>query len=478
MKTMVWQWRTFSIATAIFTGMVLCGTVNAQNATGNGQRSATSPIPRYVPRHLRQNQQTPEQAPGNFAAAPVAKPIGTGAAPPVQSNGQIALSSYQQFVGEGGYVEDGFVQDGFVQHGGINGDGCGCGNGGCGNIGYGGCGNGGGGIFGWGILGSRNGGCGGGCGDFGCAGGCSDGCSGGGCSDGGCCGGGGCGRNVDPCCCLFRLIDPSRIQAFAGVHGYTGSANLGSAGSFGFHEGINYGNRLPCLLNGQISMQFGFNATQSNFEGGGAIPGVGAIDDSRNQFFVTGGFFRRVDWGIQGGLVVDYLHDEWYTESNIMQLRGEVSWVYPGGSEIGFHATSGYDDDVATTGQINNVNFQFNTRAVDTYQFFFRRQLCGGGNVRVSAGWTEDSDGLIGAEVLQPLGQSFALRSSFTYLAPDGVQNQGGRLPLPDSANENWNVGISLIWYPGSFGRINRDYHRPLFNVADNGSLIYKRNGF
>ena len=32
-----------------------------------------------------------------------------------------------------------------------------------------------------------------------------------------------------------------------------------------------------------------------------------------------------------------------------------------------------------------------------------------------------------------------------------------------------WNVGITLVWYPGQRKSIGNDYFRPLFDVADNG---------
>ena len=117
----------------------------------------------------------------------------------------------------------------------------------------------------------------------------------------------------------------SEHASFGGVQGFTGPANRGGSGSFGFHEGFNWG--LPL---GGLAWQWGANWTQNNFDGSIFTA------DQRNQILLTAGLFRRVDWGLQGGVVVDYLHDDWYTTANLLQLRGELSWVYPYAHELGF----------------------------------------------------------------------------------------------------------------------------------------------
>jgi hypothetical protein len=121
--------------------------------------------------------------------------------------------------------------------------------------------------------------------------------------------------------CIFIPRPPlDAFELFGGVQGFTGPANRGGGGSFGFHEGFNWG--MP--LFGCMAWQWGANWTQSNFDGNYLT------DDTRQQIFVTGGLFRRVDWGFQGGLVVDYLHDEWDYSADLLQLRGELSWLWCG----------------------------------------------------------------------------------------------------------------------------------------------------
>src|SRR5262245_55353592 len=176
-----------------------------------------------------------------------------------------------------------------------------------------------------------------------------------------------------PLCLFVPLPSFSCFEVFGGVQGFTGPANRGGSGSFGFHEGFNWG--VP--LAGFVSGQLGVNWTQSNFSGSFFTP------DSRNQIFFTTGLFRRVDWGFQGGLVFDFLHDEWDYSADLAQIRGELSWLWCGCNEIGFLFAVGvndsdnlvvrqpvFGDSDATTRFVNtNATIQVN----DMYALFFRR---------------------------------------------------------------------------------------------------------
>src|SRR5690606_32360805 len=112
-----------------------------------------------------------------------------------------------------------------------------------------------------------------------------------------------CNPACDPCCYpppLIGLPQLGSVELLAGVHGFTGPLHRGS-GSFGFQQGAQVG--MPVF--GWASAEFGVLTTQNNFEGSPLT------SESRNQLFLTAGGFRRVDWGLQGGLAFDYLHDEW-----------------------------------------------------------------------------------------------------------------------------------------------------------------------
>ncbi len=59
-----------------------------------------------------------------------------------------------------------------------------------------------------------------------------------------------------------------------------------------------------------------------------------------------------------------------------------------------------------------------------------------------------------------------------TYLIPEESNEQGG------SEHEAWNIAMSLVYHFGcDSGRTYCNPFRPLFDVADNGTLITQRAG-
>jgi hypothetical protein len=257
------------------------------------------------------------------------------------------------------------------------------------------------------------------------------------------------------------------LELFGGVEGFTGPANRGTSGSFGFHEGFNWG--MP--IGGLVSFQWGTNWTQNNFDGSFATP------DERNQIFFTAGLYRRVDWGLQGGLVVDYLHDEWDYSADLTQLRGELSWLWCGCNELGFWFTAGVNDSSGLSLRLPAVDGGGTVRFMDgaatlavndIYAFFFRRQFACGGEGRLFAGFTSHSQGLVGGDAVLPLNDRWSLRSNFIYAGPGGDDNATD----PAFTRETWNVGISLVWTPCPRPAAGQNYNRPLFPVADNGSFL------
>ena len=274
-----------------------------------------------------------------------------------------------------------------------------------------------------------------------------------------CCGGVGCGDCGGIYCPSFR-----NMEFFGGVHGVTGMPNRGSTASFGFDYGFNWGAPVYCLTNGEIGAQAGIRHATSNYDG------ASYSAETRNQYFITAGIFRRVDYGIQGGVVFDYLGESWYYNSDLTQLRGEMSWMFPECHEIGFwfaNRLKRQTDDGNILVDQRLTETQLDLGGVDQYRFFYRRRFedCGAEG-RFSAGFTEDGDGIIGADIQMPMSDCWALESTFSYLIPQGDGTSGA------FANEAWNVAIGLVWYPGMRKARSRDYYRPLFNVADNGSFM------
>jgi hypothetical protein len=235
-------------------------------------------------------------------------------------------------------------------------------------------------------------------------------------------------------------------------------------GSQGFQEGFNFGSRLPSLLAGQVGSQIGLRMTHTQLDG------TTAGDDNRTQLFLTTGLFRRVDYGLQGGLVLDYLHDDWVYKADLLQLRGELSFLLSPCHDLGFRFTDSQqtDDTEAILGG-RTTPLLLQLAALNTYRFFYRYRFGEGGRglAEFQAGFTEDSAAVLGANIEVPLHDELGLDAGVMYATPPS----DAALPY---ANEGWNLGLAIVWTPGrSFGT-QRDYYRPLFDVADNGSLISK----
>jgi len=288
--------------------------------------------------------------------------------------------------------------------------------------------------------------------------------------DGGCGGCGGCGACIDCCLVPCPRIPWENLQVFAGVQGFTGPANRGESGSFGFQEGANIGGQLPLTPCGEIGWQLGVRTTQNN------LSGASFSQLEHDQTFVTAGLFRRVDWGLQGGVVVDWRNESWYFSGNFLQLRGELSWVFPCRHELGFWFTSeAGDDQVLATVVTNNqaAVLQETYGSTDLYAFFYRRRFgeCDASLARVFAGFSGEGDGLVGADTIVPICGNWGFQAAFSYLVP----NEGKGVGIAAGhAQESWNLALSLVFTPGCF--TSNNYYRPLFGVADNGNFMLDRN--
>lgn len=283
---------------------------------------------------------------------------------------------------------------------------------------------------------------------------------------------------VDQCGCnpVGFLLDWSRAELWLGMTSFTGegsflttgTGNQGQVGgSFGVQEGFNFGSRMPSVWGGQVGVQLGMRFTHTQFDG------TVAGDDNRTQAFATVGMFRRVDYGLQGGLVVDYLNDDWVYQADLVQLRGELSFLFSPCHEFGFRFTdSQQTSDV--TAIVNGSPGGINVRlaALNTYRFFYRYRFGnnGRGLAELKAGFTEQSSGILGIDLKTPLQNQLGLQASATYLFPPNDATDA-------FTREGWNMGIAVVWTPGRWFGTQRDYYRPLLDVADNGSLATRRTG-
>ncbi len=266
-------------------------------------------------------------------------------------------------------------------------------------------------------------------------------------------------------------VDWSRFEFFYGTHAFLNPMNVPAAGagaransgSFGFHEGFNEGRDLNNVFGADLSAQFGLRATQSNLEG------QSFTDQHRNQIFITGGLFRRVDYGLQFGAVLDYLNDDWYYHADLLQLRGELSWKLSPRHNFGFHWMAGLNDDTVPTMVTTQAGTVFNgTRTVgasDQFRAFYRYGFGSTGQWTSYLGGTDNDHFILGSDMDVPLKGGLSMNVGSTYFAPTGDST------VPKYQAEGWNIGISMVYRPGCSTASSR-YRRPMFNVADNGSFF------
>jgi len=263
------------------------------------------------------------------------------------------------------------------------------------------------------------------------------------------------------------------FPARAGVSAFENQANLGLRGNFGVNEYLNWA--MPFWNAFGVGWQVGVRGIQTNFNSTTVSNSAfGSLQSAgRDQVFLTTGFFTRAfeGRGLQGGAVYDYLTDNYYESVSISQVRGELSYVW-GYHEVGFWgAFAGREQQGIFSPSLQNNGM---ASTVDLYTAFYRLHFGDANEARIWGGASGDGQGIIGTSIRAPMSRSWALEGTFTYLMPSKSQTvQLDPLTSVTFTPQAWNVGVNLVWYPA--GRARRSLaspYRPLFDVADNGSMI------
>lgn len=321
-------------------------------------------------------------------------------------------------------------------------------------------------------------------GEVGCGVPCGDGCCGG-CVDGACCCGEVCepGCGCEPGCCdccgdcvswpqaLFGCdergcvpilwVPPIKeVTFFGGVHGFKGPLDGGrDGGNFGFQEGFNIGGKMAWLPWPGLGYQFGYQATQSQLSGDSNTGASGA----HSQSFLTTGLFHRQPGGLQYGLVWDWLNDERHGSHNFGQVRGQIGFNHACNREWGFLFALNSRDNLMEDDADNVIDYH----SADQYLGYYTLYGRNGGDLRLLAGFSDDSNVIVGSDFNVPLNNRWALNGTWRYLIPEGGSNGSG------ADEEAWNIGMNLVWHYGCRAKTwNKRPYRPMFNVADNGSFI------
>jgi hypothetical protein len=263
------------------------------------------------------------------------------------------------------------------------------------------------------------------------------------------------------------------FTASAGITAFTNNTDLGINGNFGTNEYLNWA--MPFWNAFGVGWQVGWRGTQTNFQPSSVEAGTRTLNkNAHNQNFIPTGFFTRAfeGRGLQGGAVYDYLNDNWFDNVDVSQLRAEISYVW-GYHEMGFWSATNIGDQTSLFGPVTKQKGVAST--LDLYCGFYRLQFGDANEWKAWGGATGDGDGIIGSLVRAPMSRSLALEGTFTYLIPGKTQSIdiNGDGKFSDYSPAAWNLGINVVYYPA--GRSRRSLaspYRPLFDVADNGSMI------
>ncbi len=180
--------------------------------------------------------------------------------------------------------------------------------------------------------------------------------------------------------------------------------------------------------------------------------------------------FRRVDFGLQGGVVFDLLREDTYFQTQLTQLRGNLSFAFLNQSEIGFEFARHLDSQVEREwirGATATTALESEIVATDTNRFYWSTLLPAQPRIRtdVGLGFASGQRFLVDGSLTMPLSRIAGFRTHLTYLHPQGD---------PDAyLRESYALSLELVLVP--FRSTNRRYDRSFFSVADNGSFLTER---
>ncbi len=259
----------------------------------------------------------------------------------------------------------------------------------------------------------------------------------------------------------------------AGVTSFTNGTDLGINGNYGANEYINWS--MPFWNAFGIGWQLGARAVQTGYQPTTVnVAGTSFTRPARDQVFVTTGFFTRAfeGRGLQGGAVYDYLSDQYYDTVDVAQIRSELSYVW-GYHEIGYWGAHNILDQNSFF--LPRPAATATGTTVDFYAAFYRLHFGDANEWRIWGGATANGEGIFGSQVRAPMTKSFAIEGMFTYLVPEASET----IPLDNIGSIStfspaaWNVSVNLVYYPACRSRRSlASPYRPLFDVADNGSMI------
>jgi hypothetical protein len=274
---------------------------------------------------------------------------------------------------------------------------------------------------------------------------------------------------ADECGCVGNWLDNTEVFLGGDAYAALGDFPAGGFGnSFGLVSGFNTGFGLGDLgIRGQFGASYGFY----DFKGRAG----GEPNSLEEQFFLTGGIYRRADMAsgerFSWGMVLDGMTtDNWGINANeldLAQFRGIAGWAINECNELGLWGTSNLSDDLVVIGGATPI-----VRAMKQVNAYWKHNWEFGCDSMVYVGAIDSADigdWVFGFTGRAPLSHRAGLYGGFNYVTPS---TDTGALADPEDA---WNVHFGLVFYLGGKAvspTVAGDPGLPLLPVANNGSFL------
>ena len=162
-------------------------------------------------------------------------------------------------------------------------------------------------------------------------------------------------------------------------------------------------------------------------------------------------------------MAYDYLHDIYYQNANLQQIRSETGFVLDDVYEIGYYGAYGVGERQGP-GRRRQARPDRHVRPLRPPQFRERRRRPNLGRSHRQRRRT------VGR---RSLGSA---RKELRPGEPDQLHDSRSKAAAIAQTRESWGLVIQLVWYPGQNAKCQQQNpYRPMFNVADNSLFMVDR---
>ena len=270
--------------------------------------------------------------------------------------------------------------------------------------------------------------------------------------------------------CNFCVPDCSEecwtdnLTVFIGLDGAKQPQDVGINALFGGRAAVNLG--LQISRDWGLGVQVGTAIAASD----AAVGVLEVVDgaDSRTQSFTTLGLFQRRNLGLHWGLVYDILHQRYYDDTTLHQLRGRVGAELTQCDQVGLAAM--FAIGPKQNAQIGGTTVRLSP--IDQVAAYWSHRWQSGG---ITEGWLGFADGhgevihvlpgnprrktapLFGSSLNLPLNDHLAVYGQANFILP------------PDSGTVDAYLG--MVYTFGRGGPTRRNQYAPLLDVAGSPSF-------